>query len=283
MTDIPTTKTVMQVVPSALPRPKTRDASFQIRINIKPKMFTRRYQIQPKTRHYQAQVKPLTRTIGTQYEEQDVEEMPVADIAEDTDDELDMVDDNKKTDGDYIPDDESCSDSDIDDELDTCETSEILSASEPDKERQFLVSESSLLELLNKCKVCGQDTCATIKRFVGTMILVDVQCCQGHDYTWRSQSMHNAMSWGNLLLSAAILFSGGSPAKILTMFGHINVPVFSTRTYSNMQYAYLVPAVLRTWDVHQVDCITDLQGRSLRLGGDGRCDSPGQSSAHTHS
>ena len=140
------------------------------------------------------------------------------------------------------------------------ETNEILTAGEPDKERQFLVSESSLLQLLNKCKVCGQDACVTTKHFVGTMVIVDVQCSQGHDYTWRSQSMHNSMPWENLLLSAAILFSGGSPAKILTMFGHVKVPVFSTRTYSNIQYAYLVPTVLRTWDVHQADRITDLQG-----------------------
>lgn len=49
-------------------KPKTRDASFQIRINTKPKMFTRRYQIRQKTRDYTAPVKPLTRSIGTQYE-----------------------------------------------------------------------------------------------------------------------------------------------------------------------------------------------------------------------
>ena len=270
--DIPASKPVETTVPL---KPKTRDASFQIRINKKPKTFTRRYQIQPKTRSYHAQVKPLTRTIGTQYEEQEVEDNPVADNAEDTDDELCTEEDNKNADGDYVPDDDSGSDSDIDDEIDSVETNEILTAGEPDKERQFLVSESSLLQLLNKCKVCGQDACVTIKRFVGIMIIVDVQCSQGHDYTWRSQSMHNSMPWGNLLLSAAILFSGGSPAKILTMFGHVKVPVFSTRTYSNIQYAYLVPTVLRTWDVHQADRITDLQGRSLCLGGDGRCDSPG--------
>ena len=268
--------TVMPAATITIPKPKTCDASFQICLNKKPKMFTRRHQIKPKIRHYQAQVKPLTRTIGTQYEEQDVEETYEADNIEHTDHEECMEEeDQNQADGDYIPDDESCSDSDIDDELDTSETNELLSAGEPYKERQFLVSESSLFELLSKCKICGQDTCVTLKRIVGTMILVDVQCSQGHDYTWRSQSMHNAMPWGNLLLSAAILFSGGSAAKILTMFGHMNIPVFSTRTFSNLQYAYLVPAVLRTWDLHQADRITDLQGRSLSLGGDGRCDSPG--------
>ena len=58
------------------------------------------------------------------------------------------------------------------------------------------MSESSRFELLSKCKICGQDTCVTLKRIVGTMILVDVQCSQGHDYTWRCQSMHNAMPLG---------------------------------------------------------------------------------------
>ena len=90
--DIPASKPVETTVPL---KPKTCDASFQIRINKKPKTFTRRYQIQPKTRSYHAQVKPLTRTIGTQYEEQEVEDNPVADNAEDTDDELCTEEDNK--------------------------------------------------------------------------------------------------------------------------------------------------------------------------------------------
>ena len=117
----------------------------------------------------------------------------------------------------------------------------------------------------------------TLNALVGTMIVVDVMCIQGHNYSWRSQVCNNTMSWGNLLLSSAILFSGSSPAKALNILKHLNVPVFSPRTFSNLQYGYLVPSVLRTWDLEQADRFNDLQGQDLTIGGDARCDSPGHS------
>ena len=49
------------------------------------------------------------------------------------------------------------------------------------------------------------------------------------------------------------------------------MPVFTPQTFSNLQYAYLVPSVLRTWDLHQADLINDLQGETVSLGGDARC------------
>lgn len=114
-------------------------------------MIIRRYQIKPKTSNHQAQGKPLTRIVGTQYEQQDVEETFEADSDDNTDDdEYIEYDGHKQADGDYIPDDESCSDSDIDDKLHMDEPNELLSVGEPHKERHFQVSESSFLELLNK-------------------------------------------------------------------------------------------------------------------------------------
>lgn len=178
-----------------------------------------------------------------------------------------------QTDDDWVPDEEVLSNKDCGDGGD--DVNELLTAGEPNKKRQFLIAESCLLELLNKCKECGQCACVTLKCFVGTMIIVEVQCAQGHDYAWRSEACSNSMPWGNLLLSAAILYSGSSPAKVLTMFGHLNVPVFSTRNFSDLQYSYLVPTVLRTCDLCHADHITELQGQSLCLGGDGRCDLPG--------
>ena len=140
--------------------------------------------------------------------------------------------------GDYIPsEDDIDSDDDVSDKEIPAEES--LHADEPHKERQFLVSESCLLELLNKCNVCEQGACILLKAFVGTMIVVEVLCIQGHVYVWRSQVCSNTMPWGNLLLASAILFSGSNPAKALNLLKHLNVPVFNPkRTYSNLQYAY---------------------------------------------
>lgn len=237
-------------------------------------MFTRRHQIKPSTRDFPVQAKPTLRTVGTQYCINDVAENVTS--TEEEEDWQSEEEPDDPTDLEWEPDTEdieSISDEYFEDREN--EINEVLTAKEPNKERQFLVGETCLLELLNKCKECGQNACVKLKSFVGTMIVVDVQCCLGHEYTWRSQLCSNAMPWGNLLLSAAILYSGGSPARILTMFNHLKVPVFTTKTYSNLQYSYLVPSVLRTWDLHQAEYLTEVQGQSLCLGGDGRCDSPG--------
>ena len=243
---------------------------------MKPKMFVKRTQVKPSTRDYGTQTVVLKRTIGTQYEEQIIDEETTTkmEVDEEEDDHADIEEDHS-SDEDYIPSDEY----EVSEEEPDTETrvQEILHADVPYKERQFLVTESCLLELLNKCKQCGENACVTLKSFVGTMIVVEVLCTNGHDYVWRSQVLNNAMPWGNLLLSSAILFSGSSPAKVINLFSHLNVPVFTTRTYSNLQYAYLVPSVLRTWDIHQADMLSDLQGETLSLGGDARCDSPGHS------
>ena len=53
----------------------------------------------------------------------------------------------------------------------------------------------SLLESLNKHKVCGHSACVTLKSFIGTMVVVEMLCAQGHDYVWRSQVLSNSIPW----------------------------------------------------------------------------------------
>ena len=138
----------------------------------------------------------------------------------------DDVEDDNPSDEDYIPSDE-CKVTEEELYIET-DIQEVLHADVPYKERQFLVAESCLLELLSKCKHCGDNACVTLKSFVGTMIVVEVLCAKVHDYVWRSQVLSNSMPWGNLLLSSAILFSGSSPAKVINLFSHLNVAVFTT-------------------------------------------------------
>ena len=38
-----------------------------------------------------------------------------------------------------------------------------------------------LLESLNKRKVCGHSACVTLKSFIGTMVVVEMLCAQGHE------------------------------------------------------------------------------------------------------
>ena len=117
------------------------------------------------------------------------------------------------------------------------------------------------------------------------MIAVEIVCIDGHKHTWHSQAMNTKMPWGNLLCACALLFSGSSPSKVVTLFSHLNTPMFShslIRTFSNIQRFYLVPSVATEWESKQA-CVLDTLSRLdglLSLGGDGRCDSPGHTATY---
>ena len=84
------------------------------------------------------------------------------------------------------------------------------------------------------------------------------------------------------MLSSAILFGGGSPAKVLRILRHMNVPTIGYSTFMAHQSKYLHPAVEDTYRHQQSTLLNDIkaEGRELILGGDGRCDSPGHSAKY---
>jgi len=54
---------------------------------------------------------------------------------------------------------------------------------------------------------------------------------------------------GNILLSAAILFSG--PGKVLRMLDHIQVACISDRRFYHHQSRFLEPSILAVWEGEQ--------------------------------
>jgi len=84
------------------------------------------------------------------------------------------------------------------------------------------------------------------------------------------------------MLSSSILFGGGSPAKVLKILKHMNVPTICYSTFMNHQKKYLHTAVQRTYQQRQSSLLNNIkaEGRELIVGGDGRCDSPGHSAKY---
>ena len=73
---------------------------------------------------------------------------------------------------------------------------------------------------------------------------------------------------GNIYTSAAILFAGAFPAKVIT-----------AKTFFRHQSEILQPAVHLTWERNQFSLFQSIkvQNRNLVLSEDGRADSPGHS------
>ncbi|XP_057303923.1 uncharacterized protein LOC130641224 [Hydractinia symbiolongicarpus] len=109
---------------------------------------------------------------------------------------------------------------------------------------QFLVFWSCLLTLFQVCFTCLQKTCITrvVKR--GTLIIVTSICPNKHVFSWQSQPIVNGRAAGNLLLSAAILYSGNTYARIAEMMSILRLQFISKSTFYDGMIARTQLAVL---------------------------------------
>lgn len=114
----------------------------------------------------------------------------------------------------------------------------------PQDQRKFLVFESNLRELLAVCRICHKP-CQNDFKVLGSMVRVNSKCpdptCPGT--TWQSQPLLGDKAAGNVLLAAAILFSGCPVAASLRALQSIKIQTITERTYFNYQRGYLLPAV----------------------------------------
>ena len=74
------------------------------------------------------------------------------------------------------------------------------------KERKWIVNESKLMELFQKCPICSSEMCdlnQTITQF-GSRININWQCNDGHMGQWESCPNVRGMAENNLLATAAL-------------------------------------------------------------------------------
>ena len=63
------------------------------------------------------------------------------------------------------------------------------------------------------------------------MLSKNVGCHCDHTYTWKSQPFVKDTPAANLLMSAAIMFSGSTPGKVLLVLKHLNMASIKERTF----------------------------------------------------
>ena len=153
------------------------------------------------------------------------------------------------------------------------------------EEPKFIVFYSMLLHLFTlfcfKCK--ASKPVATMKQD-GTMVTVTQTCTQCRDqYIWKSQPppVRGKYPIGNILLSFAVLMAGASINKVLLVFQHMGLQVYSARTFFRHQKSFLFPIVLHHWETYQADLISKIkQLKDVAWTGDGRFDSVGHSAKY---
>ena len=152
-------------------------------------------------------------------------------------------------------------------------------------EEKYIVFESKLMLLFKSCVHCQATNITSKKirpRSYGSQLKVQVTCHSCHKtWDWHSQPKIGNFMAGNLLLSAAILYGGASPTKVLRVLNHMNLKVISNRTYMEHQRDYLQPATIRIFEREQRQLVNRIpEGEKLTIGGDGRADSPGHSAKY---
>ena len=196
-----------------------------------------------------------------------------------------ISDDN---DDDYYDDDDAESGTAVDNTQSTV-YEETTSASEPEsdipveKQQTYLVFESALLLLFSICVMC-RSTYTSIEKFtIGSFLRIKQICSNcNNNYVWESQPYVGKIPAGNILISAAILYTGSLPAKALRVFSSLNCATITRKTFFRHQKVFLQPAINFIWEGEQKALIDRLviNKQALVLGGDGRADSPGHSAKY---
>ena len=134
--------------------------------------------------------------------------------------------------------------------------------------------EDNLLSLFCSCLDCGEETPDVTKRTVGTYIHVSQECTHClRVKEWCSQPfVKSNMPAGNILLSAAISFSGALPSQILHVLKVFGCASIDNHTFFDQQRHFLHPSIASIWKEHQDNYLKELhkEKRGLILGGDGR-------------
>ena len=118
---------------------------------------------------------------------------------------------------------------------------------------------------------------------IGTCLSVSTSCQNcGKVNTWLSQKFMRSMPLGNLVVAASVFFSGCSPVKALNCLQIANIAGLSLTSYNLIQGIYLVPATMACWTRHRDNYLEGVRAsnKSLILGGDARCSSPGHTAKY---
>ena len=169
-------------------------------------------------------------------------------------------------------------------EVDTASEDEDLieetSDTDPVQDDKFIIFDSSLDVLFQRCPECGTHVSEVKKTRRGSMLCVTLTCLNHHTFKWNSQPIKNSYALGNILLAASLLFSGMTFCRFALMCSFFRLKIFSQATFYRLQNSFLFPVIYKFWKIEQANAITKFKDQEVEVIGDGRCDSPGYSAKY---
>ena len=116
------------------------------------------------------------------------------------------------------------------------------------------------------------------EHIIGTFLNISQRCVHCKFVrNWDSQPFINGVPAGNIMLSAAVFFTGSSFSKIERVFSTMKVFSIASSTFFLHAKSYLQPCIYNLWKQKQRELIENVKqrGGEVTIGGDMRADSPG--------
>ncbi|XP_064475667.1 uncharacterized protein LOC135389560 [Ornithodoros turicata] len=118
------------------------------------------------------------------------------------------------------------------------EEPEVGTAEEP----KYVVFESCLKQLLQRCPQCSAPDCEVSLSCIGTMVKATISCPNSHITK--------------------------CPTQLLRMFSFMGIRTIQKTQFFKFQRCYMLPAVTEVWQLEQSQLLQQLKGRELCLAGD---------------
>ena len=153
-----------------------------------------------------------------------------------------------------------------------------LSSDKPIQDQlKFMICEESMATTFRICFKCGSRCLVSVGDIIGSYCKFYISCCSSpeHNITWSTGPLLNRLPAFNLLMASTILSTGLECNKTLRLMESLNILCLKRREFSNVQSAYVIPAVINVWRAEQRKLLAGIEGKAIEVASDMRVDSPG--------
>lgn len=162
-----------------------------------------------------------------------------------------------------------------------CDEKRIILSSDkpPEDQLKFIVCEESIANTFRFCFKCNAHCTVFVERRIGTYCKIGVFCPSNseHNFSWTTGPLFNRLPILNLMITSSIVCTGMESSKTLRFMESLNILCIKRREFSNLQSAYVIPAVFNVWKKEQLDLLDGIKDKSICIASDMRVDSPGHS------
>ena len=169
--------------------------------------------------------------------------------------------------------------SDSDEERISDERITLTSDKLPKDQLKFIICEESIAKTFCFCFKCNAHCTVFVERRIGSYCQIGVFCSSysEHNFYWTTGPLCNRLPILNLMIASSILCTGMECSKTLRFMESLNILCFKRREFSNLQGAYVIPAVFNVWKKEQLSLLDGIKDKPICIASDMRVDSPGHS------